>query len=106
MIAAGAPALAALLLTDDLVPAAGLVALASFLWGPFYALERSQFQRGVPDEVRGQVTGARTAVTSLGFPLGSAAGGALFSVSTSTAVAVLALAYLVLAVVPLAVERA
>jgi predicted MFS family arabinose efflux permease len=106
VIAAGAPALAALVFTDNLVVAAMLVAVASFLWGPFYAIERSQFQRGVPDEVRGQVTGARTAVTSLGFPLGSAAGGVLFSVSTSTAVVVLALAHLVLAAVPLAPGRA
>ncbi|MGM7439883.1 hypothetical protein [Streptomyces tunisiensis] len=87
-----------MLLTDNLVPAPGLVALASFLWGPFYTLGRAQSPRGVPDEVRRQTTGARTAVTSPGFPLGCAARGALLSVSTSTAVAVLALAYLVLAV--------
>lgn len=100
VIAAGTPALAALVLTDDLGVAAVLVAVASFLWGPFYAIERSRFQRGVPEEVRGQVTGARTAVTSVGFPLGSAAGGVLFTSGTSTAVIVLALGYLVLAAIP------
>lgn len=101
VIAAGAPALAGLVLTDVPAVAAALVAVASFVWGPFYAIERSAFQRGVPDEVLGQVTGARTAVCSLGFPLGSAAGGLLFAGPTSVAVIALALAYPVLALVPL-----
>ncbi|MEU0881438.1 MFS transporter [Lentzea sp. NPDC005914] len=98
VIAAGAPALAGLAFTSDLVVAAVLVALASFLWAPFYAIERSSFQRAVPDEVRGQATGARAAVTSLGFPLGSAAGGLLLSGPVATAVIVLAVAHLLLAV--------
>lgn len=97
VIAAGVPALAALAVTSSLPAAAALVAVASFLWGPYYAIERSLFQRAVPDDVRGQVTGARAAVTSLGFPLGGAAGGVLLAGSISTAVIVLALAYLVLA---------
>jgi predicted MFS family arabinose efflux permease len=98
VIAAGVPALAGLAFIDSLPVAAVLVAVASFLWGPYYAIERSLFQRAVPDEVRGQVTGARAAVTSLGFPLGSAAGGVLLSGSIAAAVIVLAVAYLVLAV--------
>lgn len=97
VIAAGVPALAGLAATSSLPVAAALVAVASFLWGPFYAIERSLFQRAVPDDVRGQVTGARAAVTSLGFPLGSAAGGVLLSGSVSSAVIALAVAYLVLA---------
>lgn len=99
VIAAGAPALAGLALTSSLPVAAALVAVASFLWGPFYAIERSLFQRAVPDEVRGQVTGARAAVTSLGFPLGSAAGGLLLSGSVFVAVTVLAVAYVALALI-------
>lgn len=104
VIAAGAPALAALAVTDVLVVAAVLVAVASFAWGPYYAIERSLFQRSVPDDVRGQVTGARAAVSALGFPLGSAAGGVLLSGATTTAVLVLAAGYVVLAAVPLAVS--
>lgn len=105
VIAAGVPALVALVCTDELVVAAVLVAVASFSWGPYYAIERSLFQRAVPDDVRGQVTGARAAVTSLGFPLGSAAGGLLLTGSTSTAVVVLAAGYLVLAAVPMLLGR-
>ncbi|MDX8053680.1 MFS transporter [Lentzea sp. BCCO 10_0798] len=101
VIAGGAPALAALTLTDALPVAAVLVAVASFLWGPYYAIERSLFQRSVPDDVRGQVTGARAAVCALGFPLGSAAGGMLFSGPVSAGVIALAIAYLVLATLPL-----
>ncbi len=100
VIASGAPFLACLAWTDAVWLAAVLVAVASFLWGPFYAIERSLFQRAVPDDVRGAVTGARSAVSALGFPLGSAAGGLLFSWSTSTAVFALAAAYVVLATVP------
>ncbi|MFS8097257.1 MFS transporter [Lentzea alba] len=101
VIAAGAPALAALVFTEVLPVAAVLVAVSSFLWGPYYAIERSMFQRAVPDDVRGQVTGARAAMTSPGYPLGSAAGGLLLTGSTAIAVVVLAAAYVVLAAVPL-----
>ena len=105
VIAAGAPALAGLVFVDTLPVAAVLVAVASFTWGPYYAIERSSFQRAVPDDVRGQVTGARAAITSLGFPLGSAAGGVLLAGSVTAAVVVLAVAYLVLAAVPLVSGR-
>ena len=105
VIAAGAPAFAALALVGSLAVAAALVAVASFLWGPYYAIERSRFQRGVPDDVRGQVTGARAALCALGFPLGSAAGGLLLAgMPTTSVVMLLALGYLVLAVVPLTIR--
>ncbi|WP_083752113.1 hypothetical protein [Saccharothrix sp. ALI-22-I] len=75
--------------------------------GPSWSTERSMFQRAVPDSVRGQVTGARTALCSLGFPLGSAAGGMLLAGSPlSTAALLIAGAHLVVAVVPLFVSIA
>ncbi|WP_053737276.1 MFS transporter [Nocardia sp. NRRL S-836] len=106
VIASGAPFLACLPWAGTLWAAAVLVAAASFLWAPFYAVERSSFQRAVPGEARGAVTGARSAVCAVGFPLGSAAGGALFGTSTPAAVVVLAAAYVVLATVPLLGRRA
>ncbi|MGM1058686.1 MFS transporter [Saccharothrix sp. Mg75] len=106
VVAAGAPVFALLAVTPPGAVAVGVAALASFLWGPYHAVERSAFQRAVPDAVRGQVTGARTALCSLGFPLGGAAGGALLAgAPTSTAALVVACSYGVVALVTAGASR-
>ncbi|WP_169514627.1 MFS transporter [Actinokineospora enzanensis] len=98
----GAPLFGALAFVRDLPVAVVLTGLASFLWGPYYVLERSLVQRLTPGDVRGQVMGARTAVSSLGFPLGSATAGLLLAhVSLPTAVLVMAAAYVMLGLAPL-----
>ncbi|PPK65588.1 MFS transporter [Actinokineospora auranticolor] len=79
VLVVGAPLFAALALVDSLVAGVVLIGLATFLWGPYYVFERSLAQRLTPDGVRGRVMGARTAVTSVGFPLGSLTAGWLFA---------------------------
>lgn len=51
-----------------------LVGLTS---APYYVLEQSIIQRLVPDQVRGQIFGARSALNAAGYPLGSMLGGVL-----------------------------
>jgi hypothetical protein len=88
--------------TDNVAVAVVLVGVASFLWGPYYVVERSLVQRLIPEHLRGQVMGARTAVSSLGFPLGSAAAGAVMAgASIDSAILAMTLAYIALALVPL-----
>ncbi len=77
VIGAGAALFGLLRLAPDLAVAAVLLGLATFAWGPYYVFERTLVQRLVPDQVRSQVAGARMTISSLGFPLGSALGGAL-----------------------------
>jgi predicted MFS family arabinose efflux permease len=101
-IAGGAPFFGLLALTDNVAVAAVLVGVASFLWGPYYVVERSLVQRLIPEDMRGQVMGSRTAISSLGFPLGSAAAGAVMAgAGIGTVIAVMTAVYLVLAAVPL-----
>jgi hypothetical protein len=64
-------------LAPDLAVAAILLGLAVFAWGPYSVFERTLVQRLVPDDMRSRLFGARTMISSLGFPLGSAIGGAL-----------------------------
>lgn len=71
-----------------------LVAIASFVIGPYYALERTLAQRLTPADIRGSVFGIRVAATSVAFPVGSALAGALLSVTdAASAIAVLAMIY-------------
>ncbi|GAA3464744.1 hypothetical protein GCM10018963_67570 [Saccharothrix longispora] len=103
---AGAPVFALLAVTPPGAVSVAVAGLASFLWGPYYAVERSAFQRAVPDALRGRVTGVRTALCSLGFPLGGAAGGALLAgTPTATAAPLIACAFGVVALVTTAVSR-
>jgi predicted MFS family arabinose efflux permease len=75
VIGAGAALFGTLALAPGLAVAAVLLGLATFAWGPYYVFERTLMQRLVPDQVRSRVAGARMTISSLGFPLGSAAGG-------------------------------
>ncbi|NUT99430.1 MAG: MFS transporter [Saccharothrix sp.] len=101
-IGCAAPVFALFAVVDGVVAAVVVAGVTSFLWAPYYAVERSRFQRSVPDEVRGRVTGARTALCALGFPLGSAGGGVLLSgVPAPTAALLVAGAFVLLAGVPL-----
>lgn len=105
-IAAGAPLFALLRWAPDLPVAAILLGLATFGWGPYFAFDRTMMQRLVPDEVRSRLAGARMTISSLGFPLGSAIGGALIGV-VGVPVMILAVggAYLLLGALPLLAYR-
>ncbi|MFI9813763.1 MFS transporter [Saccharothrix variisporea] len=101
-IGCAAPVFGLFAVVDGVVATVVVAGVASFLWAPYYAVERSRFQRSVPDEVRGRVTGARTALCALGFPVGSACGGLLLAgVDVSTAALVVAGAFVLLAFLPL-----
>jgi len=61
-----------------ILPLAMLVlALAGFASAPYYVLEQSLMQRLVPDRLRGQIFGIRSALSTCGYPLGGALGGLL-----------------------------
>jgi predicted MFS family arabinose efflux permease len=77
IVLAGTVPFALLTTTAALVPAAVLVAVAGACWGPYFAVERTLVQRLTPAAVRGSVMGARTAISALGFPAGSAVAGTL-----------------------------
>jgi MFS family permease len=51
--------------------------LAGFAAAPYYVVEQSMMQRLVPQNVQGQVFGARGALSIAGYPLGSVTGGML-----------------------------
>jgi predicted MFS family arabinose efflux permease len=102
VIAAGAPLFGLLRLAPDLAVAVILLALAAFAWGPYFVFERTLAQRLVPDDVRGRLFGVRMAISSLGFPFGSAIGGALIgAVGLRTVILAIACACLALALLPL-----
>ncbi|MGW6445180.1 MFS transporter [Lentzea sp. NPDC055074] len=102
VLMAGAPLFGVVAFVDHVLAAAVLLGLAAFLWGPYYVFERSLAQRLTPPDVRGQVMGARTAISSLGFPLGSATAGFLFAEAGLVPVVLgMAAAYAVLGVLPL-----
>jgi predicted MFS family arabinose efflux permease len=107
VIGAGAPLFGLLRVALDLAVAAVLLGLATFAWGPYFAFERTLVQRLVPDDVRSRVAGARMTISSLGFPLGSALGGALIGrIGGSGMVVAIACSYLALGLLPLLVPAA
>ncbi len=102
VIGTGATLFGLLYLAPGLAVAAILLGLATFAWGPYYVFERTLMQRLVPDEVRSRVAGARMTISSLGFPLGSAAGGVVISgIGVRGVVLAIACAGLALGLLPL-----
>jgi MFS family permease len=102
VILGGAPLFGLLRLAPDLAVAAILLGLAAFVWGPYYVFDRTLAQRLVPDEMRSGLAGARMTISSLGFPLGSAIGGAILGTfGVPTVIVAIACAYLALGLLPL-----
>ena len=102
VILGGAPLFGLLCLAPDLPVAAGLLGLAMFAWGPYFVFDRTLVQRLVPDELRSRLVGARMTISSLGFPLGSAAGGVLLGgIGVPDVVLAVAGCYLALGLLPL-----
>jgi predicted MFS family arabinose efflux permease len=102
VIVAGAPLFGLLRFAPDLAVAAVLLGLATFAWGPYYVFARTLMQRLVPEDVRSQAVGAQMTITSLGFPLGSAVGGAVISgIGVPAVIAVIACSYVALGLLPL-----
>lgn len=102
VIVCGAPLFGLLRLAPDLPVAALLLGLAAFAWGPYYVFERTLVQRLVPEDIRSRLVGARMTISSLGFPLGSAIGGALLgALGLRTVIPAIACAYLALGLLPL-----
>jgi hypothetical protein len=101
VIACGAPLFGLLRFAPDLPVAAILLGLATFGWGPYFAFDRTLVQRLVPDDLRGRLAGARMTISSAGFPLGSAIGGALIgAVGVPAMILAIAAAYLALGSLP------
>ena len=101
VIASGAPLFGLLRVAPDLPVAAILLGLATFGWGPYFALDRTLMQRLVPDDLRGRLAGARMAISSAGFPLGSAIGGALIgAIGVPAMILAIAGSYLALGLLP------
>jgi predicted MFS family arabinose efflux permease len=102
VIVAGAPLFGLLRLAPDLAVAAILLGLAVFAWGPYSVFERTLVQRLVPDDMRSRLFGARTMISSLGFPLGSAIGGVLIGgIGVPGVILAIACSYLLLSLLPL-----
>ncbi len=102
VIVAGAPLFALLCLASDVAVAAILLGLAGFAWGPYSVFERTLVQRLVPDDMRSRLFGARIMISSLGFPLGSAIGGALIGgIGVPGVILAIACSYLLLGLLPL-----
>jgi hypothetical protein len=101
VIASGAPLFGLLRVAPDLPVAAILLGLATFGWGPYFALDRTLMQRLVPDDLRGRLAGARMAISSAGFPLGSVIGGALIgAIGVPAMILAIAGSYLALGLLP------
>ena len=66
-----------LLLVRSLPLALVVMALAGCAAAPYYVLEQTLTQRLVPEQLRGQVFGARSSVNVVGYPLGGLVGGLL-----------------------------
>ncbi len=78
------------------------IAVVCALLSSVTAFERTLVQRLVPADVRSRVAGARMTISSLGFPLGSALGGALIGrIGGSGMVVAIACSYLALGLLPL-----
>lgn len=102
VIVVGAPLFGLLRLAPDLAVAVIVLGLASFAWGPYYVFERTLAQRLVPDDIRSSLFGARMTISSLGFPLGSAIGGALIgAVGVATVILSITCTFLALGLLPL-----
>lgn len=102
VICGGASLFGLLRVAPDLAAAIVLLGLAAFAWGPYYVFERTLVQRLVPDDIRSRVVGARMTISSLGFPLGSAIGGALIGgIGVSSVILTIACSGLALALLPL-----
>ncbi|GAA3870337.1 hypothetical protein GCM10022243_39650 [Saccharothrix violaceirubra] len=100
-IACPAPVFALFAVVDGVIAAAVVAGVTAFLWAPYYALERSRFQRSLPDDLRARVMGARTSLCALGFPVGGAVGGLLLTTAeVTTAAVVIASGFVLLAAVP------
>jgi predicted MFS family arabinose efflux permease len=100
-LAVAAPLFGLLRIAPDLPVAAVLLGLATFGGAPYFAFDRTLMQRLVPDDVRSRLAGARMTVSSLGFPLGSAAGGALIgAVGVPAMIVVIAGFFLAFAALP------
>ena len=69
------------LIVIHMLPVAMIViALAGCAAAPYYVVEQSLMQRLVPEQLRGQVFGARGALNIAGYPLGGAVAGLLLGV--------------------------
>jgi predicted MFS family arabinose efflux permease len=102
VILCGAPLFGLLRLAPDLPVAVVALGLATFAWGPFFVFERTLVQRLVPEDIRSRLFGARMTISSLGFPLGSAIGGALLgTLGVRTVIPAIACACLALGLLPL-----
>ncbi|MGH2494729.1 MAG: MFS transporter [Ktedonobacteraceae bacterium] len=66
-----------LLLIRSLPVAIVVMALAGCAAAPYYVVEQTLTQRLVPEQIRGQVFGARGALNVAGYPLGGVVGGLL-----------------------------
>jgi len=69
-----------LLLVRSLPVALVVMALAGCAAAPYYVVEQTLTQRLVPEQVRGQIFGARGSLNVAGYPLGGAVGGLLLGV--------------------------
>jgi MFS family permease len=69
-----------LMITRSLPVAMLCLALGGCSWAPYTPIEASLMQRLVPDSMRGQVFGARLALTTAMAPLGALVGGLLLGV--------------------------
>ena len=72
-------ALAPLIVIHTLPLALIVMGLAGLASAPYYVVEQSITQRLVPEQVRGQVFGARGALNVAGYPLGGLLGGVLLA---------------------------
>ncbi|HLH61477.1 MAG TPA: MFS transporter [Ktedonobacteraceae bacterium] len=70
-------ALAPLIVIHALSLALVVIGLAGLAAAPYYVVEQSIAQRLVPEQVRGQIFGARGALNVAGYPLGGMVGGVL-----------------------------
>lgn len=70
-------ALAPLIVIHTLLLALIIMSLAGLAAAPYYVVEQSITQRLVPEQVRGQIFGARGALNVAGYPLGGMLGGVL-----------------------------
>jgi MFS family permease len=66
-----------LMIFHSLILALVCLALGAFSWAPYLPVEASLLQRLIPPDMRGQVFGARLALTTAAAPLGALIGGLL-----------------------------
>jgi MFS family permease len=71
--------LAPLIVIHTLPLALLVIGLAGLAAAPYYVVEQSITQRLIPEQVRGQIFGARGALNVAGYPLGGMIGGVLLA---------------------------